>query len=136
MSNSIFNNMGEFGAEQTPSKPKSITKVPEKKTVKADEYVLVIVNADYADEFDVCQSYVMTREEYDLGVELSKKNLEGQGYTEIYFGTNEGIDVSDFDDYMSNISVESITKEDYDAYMRMFGGEFGMISHYFPYGDY
>jgi len=128
----LFGNLEEFGAE--PQQEKKQTATPEK-IVKADEYVLVIVNADYADEFDVCHSYVMTKGEYDQGVETSKKNLEGKRYTEIYFGTNEGIDVSDFDDYMRNISVQSITKEDYDAYMRMFGGEFGMIGHYFPYGE-
>lgn len=130
---SIFGNLEEFGAE--PQQEKKQTATP-KKNVKADEYVLVIVSADYADEFDVCHSYVMTKEEYDQGVETSRKNLEGKRNNEIYFGTNEAIDVNDFNDYMRNISVQSITKDDYDAYMRMFGGEFGMFSHYFPYGDY
>jgi hypothetical protein len=130
--NKLFGNLEEFGAE--PQQEKKQTATPEK-IVKADEYVLVIVNADYADEFDVCHSYVMTKSEYDQGVETSKKNLEGKRHVEIWFGTNEGIDVSGFDDYMRNISVQSITKEDYDAYMRMFGGEFGMISHYFPFGE-
>jgi len=127
----LFGNLEEFGAEpQQEKKPATPEKI-----VKADEYVLVIVSADYADEFNVCQSYVMTKDEYDQAVETSRKNLEGKRYTEIYFGTNEAIEVDGFDDYMRNISVKSITKEDYDAYLRMFDGEFGMIEHYFPYGE-
>ena len=105
---------------------------PEKKEITPEEYLLVTVDADYADEFDVCHAYAMTREEYDEHVKESKKNI-GFGGGDIYFGTNEEISFSSFSDYMSNISVQTISKEDYEAFNRMFGGDFGMIGHYFPY---
>lgn len=135
MSN-ILGNMEDFGAEPQKNKPvaPSVNRAPEP---KKEEYVLVTLDADYADEFDVCHAWAMTKEAYDEGVKSSREYFEsrGRGYTEIYFGTNEAIDVDNFNDYMSNLSVETISKEDYEAFHRMFGGSFGMMDHYFPYGD-
>lgn len=106
---------------------------PEKKENTPEEYLLVTVDADYADEFDVCHAYVMTREGYNECVKVSKENI-GSGGGDVCFGTNEEIRFEDFSDYMSNISVKVISKEDYEAFNRMFGADFGMIDNYFPYG--
>jgi hypothetical protein len=138
---SIFGDMSEFGAEPKENKPaaqpKSTAPDSSHTESKNEEYVLVRLDACWADEFDVRHAWVMTREEYEEGVESSKQELEKRGrYTEIYFGTNEAIEVENFDDYMSNLSVEIISKEDYEAFNRMFGGSFGMFGYYFPYGDY
>lgn len=135
----LFGDMKDFGAEPNNGPtPSPITTVAAKSTtqVKADEYVLITLDACWADEFDVSHAWTMTREDFDEGVKETKKYFEENGGTEIYFGTNEGLDVDDFDDYMSNLSVQDISKEDYEAFNRMFGGSFGMCDHYFPYGDY
>lgn len=134
---SIFGNMSEFGAEPQKEKPVVPSNAHQSNSKQdREEYVLVKLDACYADEFDVCHAWVMTREEYNQGVKTSKENLDKRGrYVEIYFGTNEALNVDDFDDYMRNLSVETISKEDYDAFNRMFGSSFGMCDYYFPYGD-
>ena len=99
---------------------------------EVDAYVLVIIDADYADEFDVCHASVMTIAQYNDCVKTSKENI-GSGGGRVGFGTNEDIEFSSFNEYMRNISVKDISEEDYKAFNRMFGGDFGMIGHYFPY---
>lgn len=143
----LFGDMKDFGAEpqkENPVVPKnhessdafSRVRVGDTTPIKSVEYVLVTLGADYADEFDVSHAWTMTKGDYDDAVKETKKYFDENGETEIYFGTNEYINVSDFDDYMSNLSVENISKEDYETFNRMFGGSFGMFGHYFPYGDY
>jgi hypothetical protein len=143
----LFGGMEDFGAEPQKNKPAAISNddksiiaaLTEKSNTspKKEEYVLVKLNACWADEFNVCHAWAMTREDYDEGVKVSKENLEKRGrHIEIYFGTNEALDIDDFDDYMNNLSVHTISKEDYEAFNRMFYGSFGMMNHYFPYGDY
>ncbi len=131
---SIFGNLEEFGAEPQQEKQ---TATPEK-IVKADEYVLVTLSADYGDEFDVAHAWSMTKDDYDIGIKETEEYFKNKGdrEIEIYFGTNEALYVRGFNDYMNNLSVENISKEDHEAFNRMFGGSFGMFDNYFPYGNY
>ena len=136
--NSIFN-LDIFKGKEKLEKaeinlPSSVKEVKKAKEVKADEYVLVTLDACWADEFDVYHSWVMTQEDYDEGVKDSKESIGDRRDFEIYFGTNEALQIDGFNDYISNLSVRSITEEQYKALNSTLGGSFGMFDYYFPYG--
>ena len=72
-------------------------------------FVFVKCNVCYADEFD-CEFFgVFPKEVWEKKVEASK-NISGE--IEIYFGTNEFLEVYSSKDWMRRITVKEISKEE------------------------
>ena len=71
MSN-LFGNMEDFGAKQNSKAPSTNT-TPPVTVKKKEEYVMVTLDACWADEFDVCHAWSMTKEDYEEGVKETKK---------------------------------------------------------------
>ena len=110
--------------------------------------VLIIGRPNYADEFDVEFFVVMDRAKWqDLKKEVEaifSQNFQGtdafkpseekwEGNTlalEIYFGTNEALIVDNYEDWLKNLKVKSITDEHANMLKRTFGKEFGTGSGY------
>lgn len=98
--------------------------IKENKTMS--NYVLVILDSNWADEFDVNAFWVTTQEEYDIFInKISKVDLHGQ---EFYFGTNEWISFHSTEDLLSALTVSKITREFYNDLIFYFGETYGLIS--------
>lgn len=85
--------------------------------------LLVIFSADWADEFDVNGFAITTKEIWEDSVEKFKS---AELYTSHYFGTNEGWESDEFDDYwLDNYTVKEITAEERETIINLFDHEFG-----------
>lgn len=91
-----------------------------------DKYLLIKYNGDWADEFDVDLLWVTTEEEFEQWKnELSTKDIDES--VEIYFGTNEFISFSSYEEIIENIEVSEISKDFYNTFIKLIGNSFGLI---------
>lgn len=91
-----------------------------------DKYLLIKYNGDWADEFDVDLLWVTTEEEFEQWKkELSTKDIDE--YVEIYFGTNEFISFSSYEEIIENIEVSEISEDFYNTFIKLIGNSFGLI---------
>lgn len=91
-----------------------------------DKYLLIKYNGDWADEFDVDLLWVTTEEEFEQWKnELSTKDINES--VEIYFGTNEFISFSSYEEIIENIEVSEISKDFYNTFIKLIGNSFGLI---------
>lgn len=79
-------------------------------------YVLVKARCNWADEFDTKQFWAGPKVEWEEIVKYSK-NISN---VEVSFGTNEGIEFSDFDDWNSHMKVTEISEEQFNTLADLF----------------
>ncbi len=77
--------------------------------------LLIKFRDNWADEFDVSGWFVSSEEVWDA--------FKAQPFepTEIYFGTNEGIEYESKSDYLSHFKTTSISDSDAEVLVRLFG---------------
>ena len=83
-------------------------------------YYLVKFDKDWADEFSVYGFAIFEKLEWDNLLTKLKKNKD-QDSGSWYFGTNEGWDSETIGDYLRDIEVVSITKDEKKSLERIFG---------------
>ena len=82
------------------------------------EYVLVKLDMDYADEFNVKGFHIEKRVDWEKTLaEIKPLNWEG---LEVSFGSNEALTFESFRDFERSITVEYITKEEFDVITKLF----------------
>lgn len=87
------------------------------------KHYLYKYEANWADEMDVSGFMILKETEKDMALAKIKRNFRNGGTVSI--GSNEEIEYSNFDEVMNDISIEEISKENYDTINRLFGGSFG-----------
>ena len=101
-----------------------------------DSFLLVTVDANYADEFDMSEWSVMTVARYE---EIVEKLEAYDDEIEIYFGTNEEFRFDNGSDLLSNFDVKPISFEEADVLFKLFDGSFdggsGIIDYVDELGD-
>lgn len=111
---------------------------------------ILFVDTCYADEFDVTGFIAMSDTEYQLRIDQIKQNIHKQKKwpLEIYFGTNEGIEFENAEEYLWNITdgTEELAEEDFEALKRVFiacadgtvcyGDTLGLMEKFTQYDDY
>jgi len=70
---------------------------------------LIKLTKNWADEFDVYGSRIMTEEKWNKIVKLAENYFNQRSELEDYFGTNEAITFRSFEDWKSAFSVMDIT---------------------------
>lgn len=91
------------------------------------EYVLVSLETNWADEFDVVSHWVAEKEEALDAIDIIT-NSHISEHDEFCFGTNEGISFESAQELMDCISIHPITEEFYKNFVRLIGEETGLIS--------
>ncbi len=89
--------------------------------------LLIKFKANYADEFDVYGFEVMTLKEWSGFKEAVKQVFESRDEVEIYFGTNEAIEFTSYDNVMSSFKVTEIDNYEARTFQKHFQGDFGWI---------
>lgn len=90
-------------------------------------FVFVTLCHDYADEFNVECCFVDTRENYEATLESIQKKFDSgilEGW-EFYFGTNEYLSFHYFDDLMTGVEAVECSKEFYEEFNKLCGGQVG-----------
>jgi hypothetical protein len=88
--------------------------------------VLVKTTYNYADEFDVYGLIVMDESIYLKGRTAVQLHFDNDGdEIEIYFGTNEAINIESFEDFESGIEIEYLTDDEVDMLERLLDSQFG-----------
>jgi hypothetical protein len=89
-------------------------------------YLLIKLEANWADEFDVDCLWVTTEKAFEEWKEdMSKRDIAED--IEIYFGTNEFVSFESYDYIMQNLTVEPITQAFYVDFTNMIGETFGLV---------
>ena len=89
-------------------------------------YLLVKLDMNWADEFDVIAFWVTTQNRYDQFLRTIIE-YDFSDSDEFYFGTNEYISFSSTDEIVRSLQTIPITKEFYDQLITHFGEEYGLI---------
>lgn len=82
---------------------------------------LIKYNDNYADEFDVEGFLILTDEEWENQLHISKLVFDTLGSVEIYFGTNEFIEYDSFDEWLNTFKVKDISDELAKEIIEIFG---------------
>lgn len=91
------------------------------------KYLLINLTCDWADEFDVKALWVTDEETFNKWKkELFKKDI--CEHVEIYYGTNEWITFSSYEDIMINLEVIEIDSVFYNKFIEYIGEEYGLIN--------
>lgn len=89
-------------------------------------YLLVKLDMNWADEFDVNAFWVTTQNRYDQFLRTIIE-YDFSDNDEIYFGTNEYISFSSTNKLLNSLKVTPITEEFYSQLLAHFGEEYGLI---------
>lgn len=100
-------------------------------------FCFVHFDDNYADEFDISGFRVFTDPEYMAWMnDLQKKQFP----IECYFGTNESIEYKNLEAYKNRLTLESISKDEYNILKKLFPclnhGAYGHFIDPSEYGDY
>jgi hypothetical protein len=88
--------------------------------------VLVKLDKDYADEFNVCGFSIMEQKQYDEMIKYGSKMINEDGELDKCFGTNESMMWDDAGDFKKSFTVKRITDQEAMTLENMFGtGDFG-----------
>jgi len=82
---------------------------------------LAIFTDNHGEEFDVHGFKIMTEKEVAIFEEIAT-NITWEF---AYYANSESLNYSNGDDFLSRIEFKEITKDEYDAIEKVFGGEFG-----------
>lgn len=92
-------------------------------------YVLLKASVDWADEF-YCEMFsIWSKEEW----EHYKKSVQEEFDYDVNvdFGTNESIEITNYEDWISNIVETEITESEYNFLKKNFGTSYGTGDSYF-----
>lgn len=90
------------------------------------KYFITHGNFNWADEISMDGFDLWTEEELNLALKDFDKGGEYYGKTcNVYVGSNEDQDIESDDVLWELKSAEEITKDEYDAIMRVLGGSYG-----------
>jgi len=81
-------------------------------------YKLIKMTADYADEFD-CKAFALMSDEAWEKLEDRARSFDDD--QEVYFGTNEYIEISSFRDWAARLNIADIADEEAITLERLFG---------------
>jgi hypothetical protein len=84
------------------------------------KHLLITLDRDWADEFNVEGFVVLTAAEWEDHKQLAKKHFEEHGSVELYFGTNEFLDYSSYDEYVKEFEVTELTQAQLDVLKSLF----------------
>lgn len=84
------------------------------------QHLLISIDRDWADEFNVEGFIVMTDSEWEDHKQLAQKLFEEKGSVELYFGTNEFLDYSSYDEYVGAFEVTELSTEQLDVLKSLF----------------
>jgi hypothetical protein len=91
-------------------------------------YLFVTLTFDYADEFNVHCCFVQKAEEFNAdmaAIEQLFKENPGMSNEEFYFGTNEFLQFSDFEDFESGVEAQDCSEQFYNEFKRLNNGSIG-----------
>lgn len=91
-------------------------------------YKLVKFKKDYADEFNVCGISLYTEEDLDKTLTYLKDNFDKLNDKEYYFGTNECLEFSNYDEITQSIVISDISEETYKELKNILSDDFGTFS--------
>lgn len=83
------------------------------------EYVFVKYSDNYADEFDVECVWVVRKELWQKWADNIRTNIKHE--VEIYFGTNEYIEIEDGETVVNNCEVRDISEDEARTIAKYFG---------------
>lgn len=85
--------------------------------------ILVKYDGNWVDEFDVYGFMVTTDTQWEKHLADAKKHFKNRDdEVECYFGTNEAITYSDYEDYARHFSTHPLTADDLAMLQKLFGG--------------
>ena len=82
---------------------------------------LAIFTDNHGEEFDVHGFKIMTEKEVSIFEEIAN-NITWEFS---YYANNESLNYSNGEEFLSRIEFKEISKDEYDALEKIFGGEFG-----------
>ena len=90
-------------------------------------YLLVKMEDDWADEFDICscRAIAVDDEDYKIFFDELEKLKTRTGEIMFYFGTNEQAYYENGEQFYNVIKVQEITKEEYDTLYKLGLNDFG-----------
>lgn len=89
-------------------------------------FVFVSLSHDYADEFYVEGCFVQEKSDFEADLKKIEAGFkEHIGGEEIYFGTNEFLLFSTFEDFMCGVSVKECSEQFFDEFKVLTGGSQG-----------
>jgi hypothetical protein len=88
---------------------------------KNKEYVLVKLESNYADEFDV-EAFVVVSTEYFENAKARIRALDSESKSGLYmnFGTNEALEWGDFDDFEDSLEITPLNSEQVACFEQLF----------------
>lgn len=84
--------------------------------------LLVIMRADYADEFDVEGFSILSEEQFNQMIKGAKKEIKENGFLDVCFGTNESLIWENADDFKRDFKVKEITDQEEATIVKLFDG--------------
>ena len=88
--------------------------------------LLVIMNADFADEFNVEGFSIMTQKQFDFMLASAEKAIKEEECLKVCFGTNESLIWEDPDSFKRDFKTKEITDEEEAIIKKLFDGtDFG-----------
>lgn len=87
-----------------------------------DNYLLIKFEYPWADEFDVKSLQVITENEWEL-LKINAEDRLSQQSIIIYFGTNEFIEIQNYDDFTKSFTIIPITEKFYNDFKKFIGEE-------------
>ena len=104
--------------------------------------LLIKLDTNWADEFDVQGFFTTTRKEWDKHLASAKKYFDThEEELELYFGTNEALTFESYEEYESAYSATELSDEQFALLKTLFGVsysgeiEFGIVDCYEDYDD-
>lgn len=83
--------------------------------------LLVTFDDNYADEFNIYGFKVMYERDFLKMMDRTRDIIEGNSSTEYYFGTNEYVQYSSFEEYENALTIKEITQDEADTLLKLFG---------------
>lgn len=98
-----------------------------RKFLNNEYFLLITLDFNYADEFDINSLWFATQEEYSSFIENIKYVEDKDDEKEIYFGTNEFIYIS-LNDIIDKLNISRISETTYKEMTKLLGKHFGLFS--------
>lgn len=90
------------------------------------QYLLIKMDSNWADEFDVNAFWITTDEEFEDWKDILSKCYISDGF-EIYFGTNEFISFSSYEDIIESLTIVELEESFALNLIDLFGHIYGLI---------
>jgi len=88
---------------------------------KMTKYLLVKFDSNYADEFDVSGFTIMSQAAWEKHKVDAAKRFDSGCELEAYFGTNESLSWSHYDDYIKSFDVKELSDDELKTLKKFFG---------------